>query len=62
MDILLVLGAIGYGIGAWKFWKGYHRTNFAPGLINQALFSAGWPLLLFNRSFRQNFKKALKGR
>jgi hypothetical protein len=49
--------------GIWKFWQGYSRTNFTPGLGNRLALSLLWPLLLIaNASYRQNFRKALKGR
>ncbi|MBD2259066.1 hypothetical protein [Pseudanabaena sp. FACHB-2040] len=48
-----------YGGGAWKFWKGFHRTNFSQGKLQLTLL---WPLfLMVNRSYRQNFNRALKG-
>ncbi|WP_008317912.1 hypothetical protein [Leptolyngbya sp. PCC 6406] len=50
---------IGYGVGAWRFWKGFHRTNFSGGRLTM---TALWPILLVvNKSYRQNFNKALKG-
>ena len=56
--ITLIL-AIVYGTGAWRFWRGFHRTNFSQGKINLTLL---WPLYLaLNKSYRQNFNKALKG-
>lgn len=60
MKLLIILGLVGYGIGVWKFWKGYSRTNFTPGLPNKVLLSLGWPVLVFNGSYRRNFRKALK--
>lgn len=53
----ILLGAVYVG-GIWKFWTGYRRTNFSQGRVFLALL---WPVLLFNRSYRQNFTKALKG-
>jgi hypothetical protein len=48
-----------YGVGAWKFWQGFHRTNFSQGRLGLTLL---WPVFLIaNRSYRQNFNKALKG-
>jgi len=47
-----------YVAGIWKFWTGFKRTNFTQNRIVLALL---WPALLFNRSYRQNFTKALKG-
>lgn len=56
--IVLVL-AIAYGTGAWRFWAGFHRTNFSQGKVNLTLL---WPLyVIANKSYRENFNKALKG-
>ena len=56
--ILLVV----YVWGIWKFWRGYSRTNFTPGLPNRLLLACLWPVLIIaNPSYRQNFRKALKG-
>ena len=48
--------------GIWKFLSGFRRTNFnssLPGRITLALF---WPVLVAaNKSYRRNFRKALKG-
>ncbi|MDB9527779.1 hypothetical protein PN498_17420 [Oscillatoria sp. CS-180] len=60
METLLVLGlAIAYGAGAWRFWKGFHRTNFSSNKISLTLL---WPIyLIANKSYRENFNRALKG-
>lgn len=56
--LALLLLAI-YGGGAWKFWNGFNRTNFTQGKLQLTLL---WPLfLVFNRSYRENFNRALKG-
>lgn len=48
-----------YAGGIWKFWTGFHRTNFSEGRVYLALL---WPLLVTtNKSYRQNFNRALKG-
>jgi hypothetical protein len=59
METLIVwlLAAI-YAGGIWKFWTGFRRTNFSQGRIYLALL---WPILIFNKPYRQNFTKALKG-
>jgi hypothetical protein len=45
--------------GIVKFWQGFHRTNFSQGRIYLSLL---WPVLLItNKSYRQNFNRALKG-
>jgi hypothetical protein len=53
----LFLGGI-YVFGIYKFWTGFRRTNFSQGRLYLSLL---WPVLLLNRSYRQNFTKALKG-
>ncbi len=51
-----------YGGGVWKVWTGLHRTNFSRNLPNRLALSLLWPALLTaNKSYRQNFRKALKG-
>jgi len=60
---LLVFGLLGlYGYGAWRFWKGFERTNFNRNLPNRIALSLLWPaLVVANPSYRKNFTKALKG-
>jgi hypothetical protein len=53
----IVLAGIYVG-GIWKFWTGFRRTNFSQGRVYLALL---WPVLVFNKPYRQNFTKALKG-
>ena len=53
----IILGAI-YVIGAAKFWTGFQRTNFNQ---NRLLLTVVWPIFIFNRAYRSNFMKALKG-
>ncbi len=51
-----------YGGGAWKFWNGFSRTNFSRSFTNKLRLSLLWPFLLASsQSYRQNFRKALKG-
>ncbi len=51
-----------YGGGVWKFWNGFNRTNFSRSFSNRLLLTLLWPALLIgNKSYRQNFRKALKG-
>jgi hypothetical protein len=48
-----------YGGGAFKFWTGFNRTNFTEGKVK---FTVLWPLFLaLNKSYRENFNRALKG-
>lgn len=56
--LLLILLLIVYIGGAWKFLQGFHRTNFSEGRFYLALL---WPVFLLNKSYRQNFVRALKG-
>jgi hypothetical protein len=59
MNTVILIGLlIGYGAGVWKFWSGFHRTNFSQGKIYLGLL---WPVLLINGAYRKNFTKALKG-
>ena len=58
MEIVGVLALLIYGGGIWKFWKGFNRTNFSQGKLRLAVL---WPILLMNKSYRQNFNKALRG-
>jgi membrane-bound metal-dependent hydrolase YbcI (DUF457 family) len=60
MSGLLGFAAIAvYAWGAWKFWNGFNRTNFEQGRIHLTLL---WPVFLIaNKSYRQNFNRALKG-
>jgi hypothetical protein len=63
MQPLIVVILVGlYGVGAWKFWQGFERTNFQRSLLNRLSLSLLWPVLLIaNKSYRRNFRKALKG-
>ena len=56
--VWLILGVVYVG-GIWKFWSGFNRTNFSQGKIYLGLL---WPVLIFNKPYRKNFTKALKGR
>lgn len=57
--VLLVV----YVGGIWKFLSGYRRTNFNAKLPGRVALALLWPVLLAsNKSYRRNFRKALKGR
>lgn len=59
VNVLIVVALIVYGYGVWKFWIGFNRTNFSSGRLPLALL---WPVFLVaNKSYRQNFNRALKG-
>ena len=54
---LLLLGT--YVVGAWKFWNGFRRTSFSTG---KAYLTLLWPVFIIgNKSYRENFTKAIKG-
>jgi len=56
ISILLTVVYVG---GIYKFLNGFKRTNFSSGRLPLAL---AWPVLFIaNKSYRQNFTKALKG-
>lgn len=56
--ILLVV----YGGGIWKFLSGFSKTNFNSSLPSRIGLAVLWPALLIgNKSYRRNFRKALKG-
>jgi len=59
IKLLGIILVVVYVAGVWKFWSGFNRTNFSQGRLYLALL---WPvLLLSNKSYRQNFSRALKG-
>ena len=63
MNVLIPIILAGlYVGGAWKFWTGFERTSFERSFENRLYLSLLWPVLLIaNKSYRQNFSKALKG-
>lgn len=62
MNFMLFVLAVVYAGGVWKFWTGFRRTNFNQSLANRIRLSLLWPaLFISNQSYRQNFRKALKG-
>ncbi|MBD2775897.1 hypothetical protein [Iningainema tapete] len=61
-ELISILLFVGYVAGFWKFWKGFERTNFSRTLPNRLSLSLLWPaLFIINKSYRRNFRKALKG-
>jgi hypothetical protein len=59
--ITVVLLAV-YGGGVWKFWNGFRCTSFNGAFTNKLRLSLLWPFLLASsKSYRQNFRRALKG-
>jgi hypothetical protein len=62
MGTLIGFGLLGvYGYCGWKFWNGFDRTHFSQSFSNRLVLSALWPFLLYSKSYRRNFTKALKG-
>jgi hypothetical protein len=62
MKLVAIVLVIGYFWGAWKFWKGFERTNFSRRLPNRIQLTLLWPaLVITNPSYRKNFQKALRG-
>ena len=60
MDVVAIVLLIFYGLGAWKFWTGFDRTDFSSGRVK---FTLLWPVFLIgSEPYRRNFTKALKGR
>jgi hypothetical protein len=61
-DLIGIVLIVGYAAGVWKFWSGFRKTNFNQSLSNRLSLSLLWPALyISNKSYRQNFRKALKG-
>jgi hypothetical protein len=61
-ELIGLVLVVGYAVGAWKFWKGFEKTNFSRSLPNRLSLSLLWPaLFIVNKSYRRNFRKALKG-
>ncbi|ARV62056.1 hypothetical protein BZZ01_28575 [Nostocales cyanobacterium HT-58-2] len=60
---LIVFGlVVVYAGGVWKFLNGFSRTNFQRSLLNRLSLALLWPaLFITSKSYRQNFRKALKG-
>ena len=62
-QFIVIVLLVAYLGGIWRFWKGFRQTNFGSSLPNKLFLSLLWPVLLVaNKSYRQNFRKALKGR
>jgi hypothetical protein len=57
MLIAILVGAL-YGGVAVKFWLGFRQTHYQSSRLSLSLL---WPVYIFNRSYRSNFFKALKG-
>lgn len=60
-NLILVVLLVAYVGGVWKFWTGFERTNFQRSLPTRISLALLWPALMWNKSFRRNFTKALKG-
>jgi hypothetical protein len=44
--------------GAWKFWAGFGQTQYSQ---SRTVLTLLWPVMLLSASYRQNFRRALKG-
>lgn len=64
MKFLIIFGLlVVYVGGVWKFWEGFEKTTYSRSLPYRIGLSLLWPaLLIVNKSYRRNFRKALKGR
>lgn len=59
LQLAVLAAGFVYVYGVWKFWAGFNRTNFSNGRLHLSLL---WPVFLIsNKSYRQNFNRALKG-
>jgi hypothetical protein len=59
MSLISLIALVVYGGGAFKFWKGFQRTHYSDGKVYLSLL---WPLFFVaNKTYRQNFNRALKG-
>lgn len=59
MTLIKFLLLIAYVYGAWRFWRGFPQTNYGD---RRLMLSLLWPLLLLTSgSYRDNFRKALRG-
>lgn len=47
-----------YLTGSWKFWSGFARTDYVH---SRFLLTILWPVMMTNKTYRQNFARALKG-
>jgi hypothetical protein len=53
---------VAYALGAFRFYSNYRMTTFEQNDATKARLVALWPILFVGSdSFRQNFKKAVKG-
>ncbi|NRB09269.1 MAG: hypothetical protein HRU34_20655 [Richelia sp.] len=60
--LIMIALIVVYSGGFWQFWSGFERTNFSRALVNRFALSLLWPaLFIANKSYRRNFRKALKG-
>ncbi|AFY60574.1 hypothetical protein [Synechococcus sp. PCC 6312] len=47
-----------YLTGSWKFWNGFERTSYSQ---SRFILTILWPVMITNKTYRQNFTRALKG-
>ena len=59
MELVTIGLLVVYGVGVWKFWTGFNRTDFSSRRLSLTLL---WPAFLVgSKSYRRNFTKAIKG-
>jgi hypothetical protein len=62
VELITFIVAAVYVAGIWKFWTGFEKTNFSRSLPNRIGLALLWPILLItSKSYRGNFRRALKG-
>ncbi len=61
-QLMVIALIVVYAVGFWRFWSGFEKTNFSRRLLDHLILSLLWPaLFIANKSYRTNFRKALKG-
>ncbi|BCX12333.1 MAG: hypothetical protein KatS3mg067_1271 [Thermosynechococcus sp.] len=58
MELLVFTTIVLYLFIALRFWQGFHRTYYTQ---SRFVLSVLWLPLLLNKSYRQNFRRALLG-
>ncbi|AHB87738.1 hypothetical protein NK55_01875 [Thermosynechococcus sp. NK55a] len=58
MELLGFAIIVLYLLIALRFWQGFHRTYYTQ---SRFVLSVLWLPLLLNKSYRQNFRRALLG-
>ncbi len=59
MSLIKLLLLLAYLYGAWRFWRGFSKTNYGD---RRFVLSLLWPILLLaSSSYRENYRRALRG-